>query len=75
MIQVDASEEVLDAALLQEDRPIAFASKSLTDTEKRYANIERELLACVFGSEQFHTYVYGKPHTIEFGSQTFGYDQ
>ncbi|XP_068240343.1 uncharacterized protein [Palaemon carinicauda] len=65
VIQVDASQEALDAALLQDGRPIAFASKSLTDTEMRYANIERELLACVFGAERFHTYIYGKPFVIE----------
>ena len=65
VLQVDSSQEALGAALLQEGRPIAYASKSLTDTEKRYANIERELLACVFGAERFHTYVYGKPFSIE----------
>ena len=65
VIQVDASQEALGAALTQDGRPIAFASKSLTDTEKRYANIERELLACVFGAERFHTYIYGKHFTIE----------
>lgn len=65
LLQVDASQEALGAALLQEGRPIAYASKSLTDTEKRYANIERELLACVFGAERFHTYIFGKHFTIE----------
>ena len=64
-IQVDASKYALGAALVQEDRVIAYASKSLTDTETRYANIERELLACVFGAERFHTYVYGAPFVIE----------
>lgn len=65
-IQVDASLRGLGAALIQEDpdepgveRIIAFASKSLTPTETRYANIERECLAVVFGVEKFHTYIYG----------------
>lgn len=65
VIQVDASQNSLGAALVQDGRPIAFASKSLTPTEKRYANIERELLACVFGAERFHTYLYGSKFTIE----------
>ena len=65
IIQVDASQEALGAALLQEGNVIAFASKSLSDTEKRYANIERELLACVFGAERFHNFVYGTPFIIE----------
>ena len=50
---------------MQEDSPIAFASKSLTDMESRYANIERELLAVVYGCERFHTYLYGKPFTAQ----------
>ena len=50
----------LGAVLLQDKKPIAYASKSLTDAEKRYANIERELLA-----ERFHSYVYRKEFTVE----------
>ena len=64
-IQVDASQAALGAALTQEGHVIAYASKSLNDTEQRYANIEREMLACVFGAERFHTYVFGKQFTIE----------
>ena len=64
-IQVDASSRGLGAALLQNDRPVAFASKSLTSAEQRYANIEREMLAVVFGCQRFHTYVYGRPFTVE----------
>ena len=64
-IQVDASGRGLGAVLLQDEKPIAYASKSLTDAEKRYANIERELLAVVFGAERFHTYVYGKHFKME----------
>ena len=41
VIQVDASLKGLGAALIQNGKPIAFSSKALTDTEKRYANIER----------------------------------
>ena len=43
-VQADASQRGLGACLLQEGQPIAYASKSLTDTETRYTNIERELL-------------------------------
>ena len=46
-IQVDASQVGLGAALLQNGKPIAFASKALTETECQYANIEREMLAAV----------------------------
>ena len=65
VIQVDASSRGLGAVLMQKGKPIAFASKSLSDAETRYANIEREMLAVVFGCECFHTYVFGKSVTIE----------
>ena len=64
-IQVDASLKGLGAALIQDGRPVAFASKSLSETEGRYANIEREMLAVVFGCERFHTYIYGQPFMVE----------
>ena len=65
IIQVDASKKGLGAALLQDGFPVAFASKALTPTKQCYANIEHELLACVFGVEQFSTYIFGHKFTIE----------
>ena len=64
-LEVDSSLNGLGAALIQDGKPIAFASKSLTDTETRYANIEREMLAVVFACERFHTYIYGKEITVQ----------
>lgn len=64
-LQVDASTKGLGATLLQDGKPIAFASKALTDTETRYANIERELLAVVYGCERFHTYLFGRSFIAE----------
>ena len=64
-IQVDALQVGLGAALLQNGKPVAFASKALTKTECRYVNIEREMLAVVFGAERFHTYIYGQSFMIE----------
>ena len=64
-LQVDASLRGVGATLLQDGRPVAYASKSLTDAETRYANIERELLAVVFGCTKFHMYLYGRQFTIE----------
>ena len=64
-VQVDASPKGLGAALLQDGCPGAFPSKVLTPVQQHYANIEHELLACVFGAEQFHTYIFGCVFTIE----------
>ena len=64
-IQVNASQVGLGTALLQIGKPIAFASKALIKTEHQYANIEREMLAAVFGAERFHTYVYEQSFMIE----------
>ena len=39
-------------------------SKTLTDVETRYANIELECFSVVFGLEKFHTYIYGRHITV-----------
>ena len=57
-LQCDASLKGLGACIIQEGQLIAFMSKSLTDTETCYANIERELLAIVFGCEVPHILVW-----------------
>ena len=67
-VQADASLRGLGACLIQhkgKDQPIAFASKSLTDAETRYANIERELLAIIFACQQFSTYLLGRSFVAE----------
>ena len=64
-VQADASQRELGFCLIQEGQPIAFASKSLTNTETRYANIEHEVLAIVFACRRFNTYVLRRPFTVE----------
>jgi len=60
VIENDACEYGLGSLLLQNGKPIAYASHSLSDAEARYAQIEREMLAVVFGLEKFQHYVYGR---------------
>jgi len=59
-IENDACKYGLGSVLLQQGKPIAYASRSLSDAETRYAQIEREMLALVFGLEKFYHYVYGR---------------
>ncbi|CAC5410926.1 unnamed protein product [Mytilus coruscus] len=59
-VQSDASQTGLGAAVMQEDRPVAYASRALNDTETRYAQIEKELLSVIFGLEKFHSYTYDR---------------
>ena len=64
-LRVDALSKGLGVVLLQKDIPVALASISLTDTEQRYANVEREMLEVVYGCERFHTYIYGKRFIVD----------
>ena len=59
VIQCDASEKGMGAALRQECQPLAYISCALTDTETRYAQIEKELQAVVYACERFHQYTFG----------------
>ena len=62
---MDVSNSGLGAVLLQEGKPVACASRSLTSTEKNYAITEKELLAVLFGCERFHQYIYGNKTLVE----------
>lgn len=64
-LSVDASSEGLGAVLLQEGQPVAYGSRALTDSQKCYVQIEKELLAIVFGCEKFHQYLYGRKVHVE----------
>lgn len=41
------------------ERPVAFASNTLTSSERNYAQVEKEALSLIFEVKQFHLYLYG----------------
>ena len=59
-LQVDASEDAIGGVLLQNDQPVCFTSHRLNNTEKNYAQIEKECLAIVSCMDKWHQYLYGK---------------
>lgn len=68
-LRTDASTVGLGAALGQEHdgdwRPIAYASKKLSETEQRYHAIELECYAVVWGIRRFYPYLYGRHFIVE----------
>ena len=60
IIECDASTKGLGAVHKQEGRPTSYASRTLTDTEKKYHPLELECLAVIFACSKFDQYIYGK---------------
>ncbi|KAJ8353520.1 hypothetical protein SKAU_G00210870 [Synaphobranchus kaupii] len=68
-ISSDASQSGLGAVLLQQYddnwQPVAYASRSMTDPETRYAQIEKELLSITYACERFNQFVSGQEISVE----------
>ena len=70
VLACDASPYGLGCVLSQVDqlgreRPVAFYSRTLSDTERRYAQTDREGLAIIAGVKKFHYFLCGRRFTIE----------
>ena len=46
------------------ERPIAYASRTLTQSEKGYSQLEKEALSLTLGVKKFHTFLYGRRFTL-----------
>ena len=68
-LSADASSYGLGAVLLQEVdskwQPVAYASRTMSDTERRYAQIEKEALSLTWAAEKFSMYLLGRTFQME----------
>ncbi|CAC5397526.1 unnamed protein product [Mytilus coruscus] len=69
VVSADASSFGLGAVIRQKHgeilKPVAYASRSMTDTEQRYAQIEKEALALTWACEKFSNYLISKKFNLE----------
>ncbi|UYV82717.1 K02A2.6-like, partial [Cordylochernes scorpioides] len=62
-ISTGASSNGLGAVLQQQGVPITYSSTALSAAQKKYSQIEKELLAVYFGCKRNHLYLYGRKFT------------
>lgn len=68
VLTTDASNYAIGAILSQgpigSDKPICYASRTLTDSEINYSTIEKEFLAIVWATKYFRPYLFGRKFKI-----------
>ena len=53
------------------ERPVAYVSRTLTDAEKNYSQVEREALAIILGVTVFNKFLYGRKFTLFTDHEAF----
>ena len=46
------------------ERPVAYASRTLSASERNYSQLEKEALSLIFGLRRFHQFLYGRKFTL-----------
>ena len=65
ILKTDASGYAIGAVLSNaDDRPVAYASRTLNKAEINYSTIEKELLSIVFAVKHFRPYLYARKFQI-----------
>ena len=74
-VSANASSSGLGAVLLQQAKdgwkPVAYTSRSTTETERRYAQIEKESLAITWACSKFSDYILGQKFLVETSQATY----
>ena len=64
-VSADLSQNGLGIVIIQNNKPIAYCSRALTDTERNYRQIEKELLALLYAYQKFDSYKFGREFIAE----------
>ena len=72
-LMCDASPVGVGAVLQQEGRPVLFVSKTLSQAERGYSQIEREALSIVWSIKRLHKYLFGRNFNLVTDNKSLSY--